>query len=55
MSITNSLRYCGDVEYKYNRGYGGTRIGRYATDYRYGDDYSEVEVNALNDAIICYE
>ena len=29
MSITNSLRYCGDVEYKYNRGYGWARIGRY--------------------------
>ena len=29
MSMTNSLRYCGDVEYKYNRGYGWARIGRY--------------------------
>ncbi len=29
MSITNSLRYCGDVEDKYNRGYGWARIGRY--------------------------
>ena len=34
MSITNSLRYCGDVEYKYNRGYGRARSGRYGLPVR---------------------